>query len=106
MRILSIAPVILGSIGAIAPIFQCIKIIRPGKEGIKYRGNVVENKDGSTKIYKPGIHFKLPVVDNIKTMFVNDQTMVCKPQVVLLNDNTQFEVKASVRFASSMCEKQ
>lgn len=94
MRILSIAPIILGSMGAIAPLFQCFKVIRTGKQGVKFRnGKVVENK-----VLKPELHPKWPIADNIKTVSVNEKTEVYDPQVVILHDNTQFEVKASVRF--------
>ncbi|MCH5585124.1 hypothetical protein MK805_09085 [Shimazuella sp. AN120528] len=106
MRMLtSIVPAVAGSIGFIAPAFQCFKSIRQGKVGIKFRsGKVVKNKDGSTKIFKAGTHLNVPIIDKFRTIFVN-HTKIYNPQVVLLRDNTEFEVRASVWYQITDPEK-
>jgi regulator of protease activity HflC (stomatin/prohibitin superfamily) len=92
MRLLSVAPIIAGSIGVIAPIFQWFKVIPQGKRGVKYHLGRVKGEVGV------GPKFQFPFVDKYKTRFVNEQTKIYDSVRVLLADQTQFQVKVFVTF--------
>lgn len=57
-------------------VYQSVVIIQEGQRGIMMRFNKVQrDADNRVEIYEPGIHFKVPVIDQIKTLDARIQTL-------------------------------
>lgn len=53
-----------------------IFVVDEGERGIVIRfGRVLKTDDGMTRIYKPGLQFKLPILDRVKLLDARIQTM-------------------------------
>ena len=56
--------------------FNGCYVISEGSKGIVTRfGKVVRDSDQALKIVDPGLHFKIPFIDKVKTMDVRIQTI-------------------------------
>lgn len=57
-------------------IYQSVIVVSEGQRGIMMRFNKVK-RDGENKVvvYQPGLHFKVPVIDQLKTLDARIQTL-------------------------------
>lgn len=57
-------------------LFQSIIVVQEGQRGIMLRFNKVQrDADNKVVVYEPGLHFKLPVIDQLKTLSGKIQTL-------------------------------
>lgn len=57
-------------------VYQSVVVIQEGQRGIMMRFNKVQRDvESQVKVYTPGIHFKVPVIDQIKTLDARIQTL-------------------------------
>ena len=57
-------------------VFNACYVVYEGSRGIVTRfGKVVRDADDALKIYDPGLHFRVPFVDKVRTMDVRIQTL-------------------------------
>lgn len=57
-------------------VYQSVVVIQEGQRGIMMRFNKVQrDAENQVKVYTPGIHFKVPVIDQIKTLDARIQTL-------------------------------
>lgn len=57
-------------------VFQSVIIVQEGQRGIMLRFNKVQrDADSKVVIYEPGLHFKVPVIDQLKTLNAKIQTL-------------------------------
>ena len=60
----------------IAVVYSSIVVVTEGTRGIMLRfGKVQRDADNKVAIYTPGLHFKLPFIDNIKVLDARLQTL-------------------------------
>ena len=79
---------------ALLLIFMSFFIIDETQQGIKLQlGKIVTDRDGDPVVYAPGLHFKLPFVNNVKkfdirlnTLTVNSSRLLTENQKYLLVD--------------------
>lgn len=56
--------------------FQSVIVVKEGQRGIMLRFNKVHrDADNKVIVYKPGLHFKVPVIDQLKTLDARIQTL-------------------------------
>ncbi|KDD82051.1 protease modulator HflC [Glaesserella parasuis] len=57
-------------------LFQSVVVVQEGQRGIMLRFNKVHrDADNKVIVYKPGLHFKVPVIDQLKTLDARIQTL-------------------------------
>lgn len=57
-------------------VFQSVIIVQEGQRGIMLRFNKVQrDADNKVVIYSPGLHFKIPMIDQLKTLNAKIQTL-------------------------------
>ncbi|AIK90033.1 protease modulator HflC [Glaesserella parasuis] len=57
-------------------IFQSVVVVQEGQRGIMLRFNKVHrDADNKVIVYEPGLHFKVPVIDQLKTLDARIQTL-------------------------------
>ncbi len=57
-------------------LFQSVIVVQEGQRGIMLRFNKVHrDADNKVIIYEPGLHFKVPVIDQLKTLDARIQTL-------------------------------
>lgn len=57
-------------------IFSCITTVNEGYRGIVLRfGKVQRDNENKVNVYQPGLHFKLPFIDNMKLLDAKIQTL-------------------------------
>ncbi|MDG6230819.1 protease modulator HflC [Glaesserella parasuis] len=57
-------------------LFQSVIVVKEGQRGIMLRFNKVHrDADNKVIVYKPGLHFKVPVIDQLKTLDARIQTL-------------------------------
>lgn len=57
-------------------LFQSIIVVQEGQRGIMLRFNKVQrDADNKVVVYEPGLHFKLPMIDQLKTLNAKIQTL-------------------------------
>ncbi|NLK85721.1 MAG: protease modulator HflC [Aeromonadales bacterium] len=57
-------------------LFNCTYVVQEGTQGIVTRfGKVVRASDGKLEIVEPGLHFKAPFIDKVKSLDVRIQTI-------------------------------
>ena len=57
-------------------LFQSVIVVQEGQRGIMLRFNKVHrDADNTVIIYEPGLHFKVPVIDQLKTLDARIQTL-------------------------------
>lgn len=57
-------------------IYSSIIVVQEGSRGIMLRfGKVQRDADNKVMVYKPGLHFKLPFIDNLKLLDARIQTL-------------------------------
>ncbi|MDO9745217.1 protease modulator HflC [Glaesserella parasuis] len=57
-------------------LFQSVILVKEGQRGIMLRFNKVHrDADNKVIVYKPGLHFKVPVIDQLKTLDARIQTL-------------------------------
>ncbi|MDC0612305.1 protease modulator HflC [Vibrio sp.] len=71
MRKLIIPVIVLGLIVVLMSMF----VIPEGERGIVVRFGRILKVDDMAKIYEPGLHFKMPIFDRVKTLEARIQTM-------------------------------
>ncbi|RKF14528.1 protease modulator HflC [Alginatibacterium sediminis] len=72
MKQLSIFAVIL----AVLVLYSSVFVIEEGERGIRIQfGKVVRTADTLTRVYEPGINFKVPFIDTIKVLDARLQTL-------------------------------
>ena len=60
----------------IAVVYSSIVVVTEGTRGIMLRfGKVQRDADNKVAIYNPGLHFKIPFIDNIKVLDARLQTL-------------------------------
>ncbi|TMX42196.1 protease modulator HflC [Vibrio sp. Hep-1b-8] len=59
----------------IALLLMSVFVIQEGERGLVIRFGRVLDDNGVSKIYEPGIHFKMPLFDRVKTLDARIQTM-------------------------------
>ena len=60
----------------IALVYSSIVVVTEGTRGIMLRfGKVQRDADNKVAIYNPGLHFKIPFIDNIKVLDARLQTL-------------------------------
>lgn len=65
---------VLAVLGFVA--YQSLVVIQEGQRGIMMRFNKVQrDAENAVVVYAPGIHFKLPMIDQIKTLDARIQTL-------------------------------
>jgi len=85
---------ILVSLGALLfIIMMCVFTVSETEKAIKFRlGEIVKND------YEPGLHFKLPVINNIKKFDKRIQTMDAKPERFLTAEKKNVIVDSFVKW--------
>ncbi len=72
MRKLLIPSIVL----IIAALLMSMFVIPEGERGIVIRfGRVLKDNNDLARIYEPGLHFKMPLFDRVKTLDARIQTM-------------------------------
>ena len=72
MRKSVIAVIIIVLVALYASVF----VVKEGERGITLRfGKVVRDDDNKPKVYVPGLHFKVPFIETVKTLDARIQTM-------------------------------
>lgn len=72
MRKLMIPAVVV----VLALLLMSMFVIPEGERGIVIRfGKILKNEQDLSKIYEPGLHFKMPMFDRVKTLDARIQTM-------------------------------
>ncbi|AGH37760.1 protease modulator HflC [Bibersteinia trehalosi] len=57
-------------------VYQSVVVIQEGQRGIMMRFNKVQrDAENQVQVYTPGLHFKVPVIDQIKTLDARIQTL-------------------------------
>ncbi len=57
-------------------VYQSVIVVQEGQRGIMLRFNKVQrDADNKVKVYEPGLHFKVPVIDQLKTLDARIQTL-------------------------------
>ncbi|ATW46036.1 protease modulator HflC [Glaesserella parasuis] len=57
-------------------LFQSVVVVQEGQRGIMLRFNkVYRDADNKVIVYEPGLHFKVPVIDQLKTLDARIQTL-------------------------------
>ncbi|MFK5129372.1 protease modulator HflC [Glaesserella parasuis] len=57
-------------------LFQSVVVVQEGQRGIMLRFNKVHrDADNKAIVYEPGLHFKVPVIDQLKTLDARIQTL-------------------------------
>ncbi|ACL33599.1 protease modulator HflC [Glaesserella parasuis] len=57
-------------------LFQSVVVVQEGQRGIMLRFNKVHrDADNKVIVYEPGLHFKVPVIDQLKTLDARIQTL-------------------------------
>ncbi|MGX2970231.1 protease modulator HflC [Ursidibacter arcticus] len=57
-------------------VYQAVIIVQEGQRGIMLRFNKVHrDADNKVVVYEPGLHFKLPIIDQLKTLDARIQTL-------------------------------
>lgn len=57
-------------------LFQSIIVVQEGQRGIMLRFNKVQrDADNKVVVYEPGLHFKMPLIDQLKTLSSKIQTL-------------------------------
>lgn len=57
-------------------LFQSVIVVQEGQRGIMLRFNKVHrDADNKVIVYEPGLHFKVPVIDQLKTLDARIQTL-------------------------------
>lgn len=57
-------------------LFQSIIVVQEGQRGIMLRFNKVHrDADNKVVVYEPGLHFKVPMIDQLKTLSARIQTL-------------------------------
>ena len=60
----------------IAVLYSSIVVVSEGTRGIMLRfGKVQRDADNKVAIYTPGLHFKIPFIDNLKALDARIQTL-------------------------------
>ena len=60
----------------VAIVYSSIVVVTEGSRGIMLRfGKVQRDADNKVAIYTPGLHFKIPFIDNIKVLDARLQTL-------------------------------
>ena len=61
---------------ALALMLMSLFVIQEGERGIVIRfGRVLKDTNETSRIYEPGLHFKMPIFDRVKTLDARIQTM-------------------------------
>ncbi|MDF2154716.1 protease modulator HflC [Vibrio sp. CAU 1672] len=60
---------------ALATMLMSLFVIQEGERGLVIRFGRVLDDNGVSKIYEPGLHFKMPLFDRVKTLDARIQTM-------------------------------
>jgi len=71
MRKLMIPVLVLAAVLLLMSVF----VIKEGERGLVIRFGRVLDDNGVSKIYEPGLHFKMPLFDSVKTLDAKIQTM-------------------------------
>jgi membrane protease subunit HflC len=70
-------------------VFSFFFVIEEGQGAVLLRlGEMSKASDGKVVVYKPGIHFKLPIVNNIKKFDMRTQVLIADPFMVLTSQQT------------------
>lgn len=57
-------------------VYQAVIVVQEGQRGIMLRFNKVHrDADNKVVVYEPGLHFKLPIIDQLKTLDARIQTL-------------------------------
>lgn len=76
-----------------------IFVVDEGSRAIKITfGKVKMEDDGSTKVYAPGLHFKYPVIDQIKTLDARIQTFDEAPDRFVTSEQEDLIVDSYVKW--------
>jgi membrane protease subunit HflC len=74
-NLLAIVVIIILAIG-----YGSLFVVKEGSKSIVIRfGKVVQNAEGSTEVYDPGLHFKMPFFDQVKRLDARIQTLDEQP---------------------------
>ena len=77
-------------------------VVKEWEQGLLLRfGKVATLDDGTSKVFDPGLHFKLPIVDNIVFIDSRIQTMDSRPQEVLTNEKKALVIDTYVKWKVS-----
>ncbi|WP_241488942.1 protease modulator HflC, partial [Cronobacter sakazakii] len=61
---------------ALVVLYTSIFVVKEGERGIILQfSKVVRDNDNKPKVYEPGLHFKLPFIESVKTLDARIQTM-------------------------------
>lgn len=89
--------IIVGFVGY--AFMKIIKFVPEANLGLRMRfGRVVRDDKGYPKVYGPGMVVLIPQVEKLRIHPVRDQTMMLPDQVIILKDDTGWDVNATLKF--------
>lgn len=87
-------------------LFTSCFIIQEGYQGILFRcGNIVQDKNNKIVIYAPGIYFRLPFIEHIKTFDTRIQTTNYLKYEYFTEKQNFFIVKYYIKWKISDCHQ-
>lgn len=90
---------IIGILVALLIGFNSIFVVHEGERAIKVTfGKVASNEDGSTKVFEPGLHLKLPLFDQIKRLDARIQTLDETPDRFVTSEQEDLIVDSYVKW--------
>jgi membrane protease subunit HflC len=92
--ILVIAAVLLGVA------YSSVFVVHEGQRGIAIQFGKVkrDSETGKEKIFEPGLHFKVPVIDSVKTLDARIQTLDGQPDRFLTSEKKDLIVDSYVKW--------
>ncbi len=78
---------------------SCFYTIQQGQAGIVMRlGKIRESAKDQPVIYKPGLHFKIPLIDRVLSLDTRIQSDVAKSSRIYIENDTYFQVDYYVKW--------
>ncbi|MBD2815513.1 protease modulator HflC [Xenorhabdus sp. Flor] len=80
-------------------LYSSIFIVYEGQRGIVLRfGKVVRDAEDKPMVYQPGLHFKIPFIETVKTLDARIQTMDIKADRFLTSENKDLIVDSYLKW--------
>ncbi|OTA17865.1 protease modulator HflC [Xenorhabdus vietnamensis] len=90
---------IVAIIAVLVVLYSSIFIVKEGERGIVLRfSKVVRDAENKPVIYDPGLHFKIPFVETVKTLDARIQTMDIKADRFLTRENKDLIVDSYLKW--------
>jgi membrane protease subunit HflC len=82
--------------------FSSLFVVKEGERGIVIQfGKVKRDSDQVTRVYEPGLHFKLPIFDSVRIIDARNQTLDDRPDRFVTSEKKDLIVDSFIKWRVS-----